>query len=259
MEDILKLKKNGEPSRQGEGGGPKTEEGKAISSMNALKTGRYMRNFQRLKGNLAGNLPICRSCGEEQQAECRVLQVCQLQEELVYAYHLAQAERDLQGIEHLNVLQLASMDLLFSQRLRWAVENLGATEKAVDKSGRRITQPVVKNEDIYTLINMMNALNKSPQDMQLTRQTQENINVEWAKLLEAQISQEEALKSRERILEMMQGWGEAKQQASKMAQEDEAIQRWVNTGKLEEDPAAEGKPGKALVSKNPFGDGSNGK
>jgi hypothetical protein len=223
-----------------------SDEIKKPGHMNALKHGKYMRQFQRIKEQ-AGKLAICKQCGEQQQEECALAKKCHLQEELIYAYHLARTERDLSGIEIINTMQLASMDLIFSQKLRWAIENAGETEKYFDKSiGRNVERPVVKNEDLYQLMNMMQSLSKSLPDMQLTRQTQETIDVEWAKLLEAKISEEQAAANRERILDVMKNWNQAKEAAEKMQKTDSAIQNFINTGKVD------ALPEKTNKTVNPF-------
>lgn len=212
--------------------GPKTKEGKAIASMNALKHGKTMRMFHRISEH-AGNLAICKNCGEPQQKECASVKKCMLQEELTYAYHIAQSEKNLDYVEQLNVLQSATMDLIFTQRLRWALTNMGEYERVFNEKGKSVKVPVVRTEHIYELINTMRALSKTMPDMQLTRQTQENIDVEWAKLLEAKISEEQALSSRNKIMELMRDWGAAKQQGEKMAQQDSKIQQFLNEGKID--------------------------
>jgi len=234
---------------KGEGGGPKTPEGKAISSMNALKHGRYMRNYQRI-GQLAGKLAICDPCGKSQQRACAAASSCALQNELILNYHYAQAEKDLQRLEQNNAIQLASMDLIFSQKLRWAMQHLGEIE-IVRIKGAKMKQPVVREEHIRTLLDMMTALSKTLPDMQLTRRTQENIDVEWAKLLEAEITQEKADEYKQRALQSLNEWKlKALEEADEMKEKDAAIQEFVNKGKNEKDekPLQIGK-----IGRSPFG------
>ena len=206
---MAKKLKNG---RQGEGGGPKTKEGKAIAAMNGLKHGKFMTNFQFLK-HKAGSLAICKQCGDEQAEMCKTEQRCILHEELTLRYHYTHIKKDPTFIENIAIPQLAMMDMLFSQRLRNAIENIDA----------------VTTEKVYELINFAKALNKSLADMQLTRNTQENIDVEWAKLLEADISAEKADEFKRAMLDKMLKWREDKEIAIKTAKEDQAIQNFIES------------------------------
>ena len=54
---------------EGKKTGPITDEGKEICSMNALKTGEYLKNFHRISRH-AGLMAICDNCGDEQRRLC---------------------------------------------------------------------------------------------------------------------------------------------------------------------------------------------
>lgn len=226
----MENKKDEHPG-QGIGGGPKTEAGKAISSMNALKTGMFMTRFQRISEQ-AGKLKLCDSCNKEQKDLCISEKRCILHEELIVRYHLAHSERDPKHIEELNVIQLATMDLIFSSRLRYAIENLGKTKIINDKDGKKIGErEIIDQQYIYMLMNMMTNLSKTLPDMQLTRQTQENIDVEWAKLLETEIDPEKAIEAKRKILEGLNEFRKSSVTAKEMESQDEAIQDFLITEK----------------------------
>jgi len=207
--------------------GPKTEEGKKRSSMNALKTGQFMKNFQRLDEQ-AGHLSICKNCGAEQQADCSAVKSCLLQDELILAYHKAHADKNLDHIEGINMVQMASMDMIFSTKLRWALENMGKTETVTGSKGEKIPVPIVKTEDLYALMNMMRALSKTLPDMQLTRQTQENIDLEWAALLQADLTAEKAEANMRQILTNMEKFRLRSLEAQEIRKLDQTIQDHVN-------------------------------
>ena len=70
---------------------------------------------------------------------------------------------------------------------------------------------------------MMKNLNKSMTDMQLTKQTQDNIDVAWAELAKAEIDPEKAAENKNKILEEMKNWWAAHGKADAEAALDEAI------------------------------------
>lgn len=215
--------------------GPKTEEGKAASSMNGLKHGQYVTKFWKIPPTKAGNLKICENCPPEQRTACNSAGTCLLHDELTLAYVKTHDSGNTKYIENLNVLQLATMDLIFSQKLRYAQMHLGETEIFVDENGNEKRKEVIDTQYIYMLMNMMKSLNKSLVDMQLTKQTQENLDLGWAELLKAATDPEEAAKTKQKIINEMSKWREAQGLANKMEEMDEAIKEFrQQNGKDEE-------------------------
>lgn len=206
--------------------GPKTEEGKAASSMNGLKHGQYVTKFWKIPPGKAGNLKICENCPIEQRAECRSAGTCLLHDELTLAYVKTHDTGNTKYIENFNVLQLATMDLIFSQKLRYAQMHLGEVEIIVDENGNEKQKEVIDTQYIYMLMNMMKSLNKSLVDMQLTKQTQENLDLGWADLLKAATNPEEAAKTKQKIINEMSKWREVQGLANKMEEMDEAIKEF---------------------------------
>lgn len=224
------------PNRQGEGGGPKTEEGKARSSMNGLKHGKFMKRFERI-GELAGTLQICTQCGYEQQQQCQVNKQCAIWEEKVVAYHLSHEKRDPNFIEQHTLPQLAMMDMILDWKLNWVAQNLGEVEDILDQKGNIVgKRQIVGPGELYELINSLKALNKTPADLHMTRATLEQMDVEYAKLLEAQIDPEKAEAHKEAIIKQMQDFRDAKKEADKMRSQDQAIQEFIESeGKTKTD------------------------
>lgn len=212
-----------------------------------------MKMFNRI-GEFAGTLAICKPCGEAQQAACREAKECAIMKSKIYAYHMATAEKDLSHLESHNIVQLSAMELIFDYRLRTAIEELGEYETVIE-DGKKVKRPKVTTQRIYELMNFMNNLNKSPIEMQITRRTQENIDLEYAKLLEAQISDEKSNEFKAKILEMMADWQGNKAEAEKMRQQDEAISDWVNRDQKEGDQSGDLKISK--IGGNPFGSNEN--
>jgi len=223
-EDALKARKeNAQLST-----GPKTPEGKAVSSMNGLKTGQYATKFWKLPPESCGNLVVCKSCGDIQQAACRESGQCLMHNEITLAYVKTHDTGDTKHIENLNVLQLATMDLLFSQKLRYAQIHLGEIEEYVDQDGHKHNKEIIDTQYIYMLMNMLKNLNKSMTDMQLTKQTQDNIDVAWAELAKSEISPEKAATTKQQILNEMKKWRQIQGQADAMEELDEAIKQHRN-------------------------------
>lgn len=233
--------------------GPRTPEGKAKSRLNGLKHGRYMNPKTIMSlGDKAGTLMMCVPCGKKQQAACNAAESCALQDEMLLAYTKAAFENDLSKLQEVNVMQLATMDLVFTQKLRWATENLGEFDEVSVKGGGIAKVPVVTQEHIYELMNMMRTLGKTPMDMQITKSTQEAINVEWAKLLEADIDAARAEENKARILAMMNDYRNNLDQSKKLEALDADIAAFVQQEEKEKEMAPKQlESGK--VKRNPFG------
>lgn len=211
--------------------GAVTEEGKIISSMNALKHGSYAKRFWKIKGKAVGNLKICNDCGEDQKQICTSVpeeeRSCLLHNELILRYVHTHQSGETKHIEEINMMQLATMDLLFTQKLRFAQMHMGEVEEYTnEETGETHKKPVIGNDYIYMLMNMMKTLSKSLPDMQLTKQTQENLDVEWAKLMEADIDPEKAAEYRNNIMTGMADFRKAHAKASEMEEGDEAIRQF---------------------------------
>lgn len=203
--------------------GPKTEDGKAASSMNGLTTGQYTRKFWKIPESKAGKLKMCDVCGDEQQEACKNSGTCLLHDELSLAYLKTHDTGDVKYIENVNILQMATMDLLFSHQLRKAQINIGEQETYIDADGNERTKDVIDQQFIYMLMNMMKNLNKSMTDMQLTKQTQDNIDVAWAELAKADIDPVKAAETKNQIIKEMAAWRKNQRQAQNDEKLDEAI------------------------------------
>lgn len=232
-------------------GGPKTPEGKKITSMNGLKHGRYCKNFHRIPAGKAGNLAICIPCGDAQRAQCRIAGRCELQDEMTLRYHMMWTDRDPKHVEELTMNQLSMMDFLFSLKLKQVTMEMGETEEVVGKDGKVRIEPKVKNDDFYLLTHLANALSKTLPDMQLTRATQEAIGIEIAKLLEAKIDSDAAKLFKDNVLNSLRNYSDAQGEADEMKAQDEAIQEWLNQGDKSADADKALQPAK--TGKNPFG------
>jgi len=207
--------------------GPQTEEGKQISSMNALKTGYNAKHFWKIRGKSVGELKICPNCGDEQIELCKSFpledRTCLLYDNLLLKYTKTHQTGETKYIEEINMAQLASMDLLFSQNLRYAQINMGEFNEYTDDDGNKIKKPKIGNDYIYMLITFMKALSKTLPDMQLTKQTQENIDAAWAELARAEIYPQKAAEHRNKIMNEMAAFRKAQATANAMEKKDEAI------------------------------------
>lgn len=233
--------------------GPKTEDGKAASSMNGLTTGQYTRRFWKIPASKAGELKMCDVCGDEQQDACRKSGTCLLHDELSLAYLKTHETGATKYIENVNILQMATMDLLFSRQLRYAQINIGEQETFIDSEGRERTKEKIDQQFIYMLMNMMKNLNKGMTDMQLTKQTQDNIDVAWAELAKADIDPVKAAETKNEIIKEMAVWRKDHGQARDDEKLDEAILQHRNLDNAANDDAGDIDLGNIGVS--PFPDG----
>lgn len=75
------------------------------------------------------------------------------------AYYKTQSERDLKALEENNVVQLATLDIIFSQRLRWVIENLDEITTIVDpKTKEEREVQVITSQHIFELFSQANRL-----------------------------------------------------------------------------------------------------
>ena len=203
--------------------GPVTEEGKKNASMNALQHGRYATKFFKIPAKKVGNLETCKVCGDEQISACKEAGKCLLQDELTLAYIRTHTTGNVKYVENFNIVQLSQMDFIFTQKLRYAQIHLDETETFVDADGNERTKEKIDSQYMYMLMNMMKNLNKAMPDMQLTKQTQENIDVAWGELAKAEINPEKALEAKQKIMKEMAEWRKAQGQANQEELLDEAI------------------------------------
>lgn len=218
---------------QGKGGGPKTEEGKARSCMNAVKTGENVKRYDLINEN-AGKLPMCKMCAETQQHECAAAKQCLKLRDKISDYFLSQEKRDPKYHEKYTIPQIAMMDMLYDWKLHWITENLAKEKVVTDKEGNPIgTQPVVDNQDFYAVINFMNALGKSPKDLQLTRDKMEQLDMALAELLTS-ASPERAEGYMQQIMADVKAYHESKAQAEQMRADDAVILRMLQQDKKAE-------------------------
>ena len=244
-----RLKANRENAKKSTG--PKTEIGKYNSSMNALKDGKYLTKFHKIPPEYCGRLAKCALCGAEQRAECVELKECVQQEALTKAYIETHKTGNVKHIENYNILQLSMLDNIFTTRLRYAQIHVNETEMVKDKNGRLIEKQVIDSEYIYNLMNMLNTLSKRMTDMQLTKQTQENIDVAWAELAKADIDPAKAAETKQKIMYEMAKWREAQSSANEMEELDEAIRQHRKLEDAANDDS--GNINLGNIGGNPFG------
>ncbi len=207
---------------QGKQTGPKTPEGKAIVSMNALKTGERLRMFHRIT-HQAGRLAICRGCGEDVRQYCQEVQQCQLQDQMISAYFKAKADKNPDHIEEINLVQIASMDMLFSIKLKYALDHI--EDKYFDeKTGRE--KHVIDTDYIYMLMNLFKSLNKSLEDMQLTRKSIDGSDAAWAALVDEKVDREEARKYLEQLRDQAEQIRHLAAESRKKREADPDIQEY---------------------------------
>ena len=218
------MAKNG---RQGEGGGPKTPEGKARSAMNAVKTGQHVKRYD-LIGKNAGKLPMCSMCGEEQKAACGQAAKCLKLDEKIAGYFLSHEKRDPKYHEKYTIPQIAMMDMLFDWLLQDTADNLNEMIPIYDKEGNPVGErPKINDQRFYTLQNMMAALGKTPKDLALTRATMESLDLQIAEML-ASAQPEKAEEFRNKILDSVKKWHEGKSRADNRRALDQAIEAHVS-------------------------------
>jgi len=216
----------------GKATGPKTSDGKAKSSMNALKTGEHMRMFFRIS-HQAGELKICEGCGEEQQNACRSAQTCLLQDSMIASYMKAQAEKNPDHIEEFTIVQVATMDMVFSVRLKYALDHINDTWTDPE-TGK--TQFVINSDYMYMLMNLFDRLNKRLEDMQLTRKTIDDSDLGWNRLVDEKIDREEAKAYLEKLQRQLTQIRNDVQAAAENRSQDKDIQEYQKqTGNDEDD------------------------
>ena len=187
--------------------------------MNALKDGEYMTRFDLIQGANAGKLKICEPCGSDQQKECGEAQRCILHNEITLRYIYAHRTKKPMYHEHISIPQIATMDMIFTQKLRYAQQHL--FEKTYDAEGNE--RDLIDEKYLYMLMNMMNNLNKTLKDMQQTRATQENIDVAWAELAKADLDAAKAAENRQQIMEQMEEFRRTYSSAVEKRNLDDAI------------------------------------
>lgn len=210
---------------QGKQTGPKTETGKAIVSMNAVKSGEYLRKFHRL-GLKAGKMERCQACGEAQIAVCTEIASCELQDFFISQYFKAYSDRDLSHIEEINMLQTAQMDLLFDTKLQYAIAHID--DKVKDKeTGRDVY--LIGWEYLYGLVNMYTTLRKNMDDMKMTRKTIDNDMGILKELMNLQLDPEKEDETRREVLGQIEKLVQMTDRVSTMRKSDKTIQEFEKT------------------------------
>lgn len=240
--DLENLKK-----AQGKQTGPKTPEGKAISSMNNLKTGEHLRMFHRITEQ-AGKLKICQNCGDDVRNYCKEIKECQLQDKFIVAYFKAKAEKDPKYIHEITLPQLASMDMIFTIKLKYALDHIEDTYKD-PKTGRE--KPVIDFNYILELKTLFDALNKSLEDMQLTQKSLDNSDAAWAALVDPKVDKEEAKEYLERIARQTEILKQASEEARKKRETDKDIQEYRKA--TDKDEGEDTNIDVEKIGDNPFG------
>jgi len=200
--------------------GPNTDEGKERSSMNAVKSGKYITKLFRITDQ-AGDMSICKPCGEDQQNYCRECKKCVLQDSILLQNLKSFKSKNLYHLEMLNMAQVAQMDFFYSMKIREVQANM--YKMVVGDDG--ILRSAVTNEDMAVLFTMAERLGKMPKNMQLTRESQDTADVAWAELAKAQLNPEESANFKKEIKQGMKKFREAVGVADENRELDDAIQQ----------------------------------
>jgi hypothetical protein len=174
----------------------------------------------------AGKMSICKNCEEDLQKKCKNIQCCELLVTTSHAYFQTHQKKNPEYVEKLTIPQLATLDLIFTQKLNYALKHLHDTKEVTGSDGKVYLKELVGIDYLYALINMAKSLNKSMADMQLTSQTKETMDVAWAHLSKAKVDPKKADELKAKILKGVENWEKKKAAAKKREKEDPAIIRY---------------------------------
>lgn len=211
---------------QGNQTGPKSDDGKIISSMNAVSTGMHLRKFHRLPAAKVGKMDICQDCGQEQIDVCVAIKNCELQDYFIAQYSKAYMDKDLSHIEEINILQTSQMDFLFNAKLKYAVDNF--EERIIDPE-TGFERHLIDWSYIYGLVNMYTVLRKNLDEMKMTRKTVDDDIGMLKKLMELQLDRTGEDKTREEVLQKVEALIETSEKVSDMRKSDKTIQEFRKT------------------------------
>lgn len=174
----------------------------------------------------AGKMSICKNCTESQQSKCKNDKSCELLINTTQAYIQTHQKKDPKYVEKITIPQLATLDLIFTQKLNYALMHLNETKEVKGPDGKVYIKEVIGTDYLYSLINMAKSLNKSLSDMQLTSQTKTTMDVAWAHLSKAKVDPKKADELKKKILKGLKTWEKKKVEAKEMEKSDPTITRY---------------------------------
>jgi len=194
------------------------------SRLNSMKIPE-IKDFFNLHRN-AGKLSVCKNCHEDQKDDCEAKMRCFILDRTMMAYLRAHKNKDPMEIEAVAIPQLAIMDLIFTQKLQYAINNLNEKKEFTDENGVKHEKDVIGIEYLYALINMAKSLSKSLDDMQLTSKTQDASEQGWMELLKVETDPVKSEQMRRKIMASYKSFEKKKEEVKKLEDADDALRQY---------------------------------